>query len=1338
MSEIAVGQYIRLSDGRNAVVRFVGQTHFAVGDWVGIELEDGMGKNDGSVQGERYFDCSPGRGMFVRPTTVTILQQSAPSAAPKSAAAPIRKSSRVSNVGGSSAVARPTSVTDPSMGKRMSLNAPSPSPVPRASRPSSTIRSPTKSPTKQLVTAPSSTATSRTGTPSNTRPPAVGAKARPSISARTSMGPPALPSAGGRRQSSMSAVTTGRTVGGVGKPTGGRMSLAPGQRLTRPPSGRVLSADSASGNETGDRSGITSPLRSDGEQTTSPVRYRTKALEKLTSGNPASAPSKPPASASSSRTPATANSARTTGANNAVSRENEDLKTKLKILERKRAEDRDRLKELEKLQEQRDKFESINKKIESKFQSTVQENVTLRKQLKEAEESLEQIEALQAEHDSIMELATLDREMAEETAEVLKVELEALKQKAEELELEVEILREENTEYSEGMSPEERASAGWLQMERNNERLREALIRLRDITEEQDEENKARIKALEKDLEEFEAVKEQYQIAKEKLLESESRAEDLRQQLDDNLGAEAMIEQLSYEKLQQSEQIQELKAVVEDLEALKEINDELEVNHVQNEREMQEELDFKDNIITEQARRAAEKEDVIGDLEYTLSRFRELVTNLQSDLEDMRASHAVNEAESDQLNSNARLMMDLNQKLHISATKTQIKTIDLELQRMGAQEAQQHLDIVKLFLPETFDVDKDSVLALLRFTRLSFKATLLHGFIKERVGQAHAGHEDDVFAGCDVLDKLTWVSSMCDRFVNAISHCSLEEFARYQAALYELEPVERALNNWVEGLKRDELKEKQCAGELQRSIALMSHLGEVHISEGLESFADEVHMKTMLMQSYLDSAATAFGITKDMVQRVIPANGEEDELAQHFSRRIEAVVTQTRSAKVVVSKAVRSLEDLRARSLALAPESLDVFEQCESACRELGGMSRSIGIDLHKLLTVEGREEPFTYPEVQSTVHQTVMTGFSSAESDLFSTYLSKIRTLTSQVNDLAAACGDLSQTQEFERSPAPWILRAQELKALKVVPVDAEEELRQLKDHYSQARREIALRDENLSTATLRIETLEARMRDANAKAARISDLEAQIVEAQDKIDTLKKDIEQQDREAKTLEADRDKWKKIAGDSRAYGDAASSAGAKAGQERAVATAREMDALKNEIANLQAAVRYLREDNRRARLTEQARHEWLAEPLTKPMPVTEQRKGLVAAEGKAALTELLEMATSAKVFDLNTLPKDRLTWRPAKVTPQYHAAKQAEDFAAWKSWQTSIIQKTHVIMGQEQGRRQHIDHSKMRKAAARLQIRLPSIMDGKPIQGDGNEVQIAGSREWEGLQGRFS
>lgn len=71
--DLQVGQNVELSDGRPAVVRFVGSTTFSpTGIWVGVELEDHSGKNDGSVQGERYFDCEQGKGVFVRPTAITM------------------------------------------------------------------------------------------------------------------------------------------------------------------------------------------------------------------------------------------------------------------------------------------------------------------------------------------------------------------------------------------------------------------------------------------------------------------------------------------------------------------------------------------------------------------------------------------------------------------------------------------------------------------------------------------------------------------------------------------------------------------------------------------------------------------------------------------------------------------------------------------------------------------------------------------------------------------------------------------------------------------------------------------------------------------------------------------------------------------------------------------------------------------------------------------------------------------------------------------------------------------------------------------------------------------
>ncbi|CAJ1355324.1 unnamed protein product [Effrenium voratum] len=57
-------------------VRFCGETFFAPGRWLGLELDEAEGKNDGVVQSCRYFSCPAQHGLFVRPQAVQSFRRS--------------------------------------------------------------------------------------------------------------------------------------------------------------------------------------------------------------------------------------------------------------------------------------------------------------------------------------------------------------------------------------------------------------------------------------------------------------------------------------------------------------------------------------------------------------------------------------------------------------------------------------------------------------------------------------------------------------------------------------------------------------------------------------------------------------------------------------------------------------------------------------------------------------------------------------------------------------------------------------------------------------------------------------------------------------------------------------------------------------------------------------------------------------------------------------------------------------------------------------------------------------------------------------------------------------
>lgn len=67
INDLKIGDRVIISSGQGSklgVLRYRGATQFAPGEWCGIELDDPLGKNNGIVEGIKYFECEDKFGLF--------------------------------------------------------------------------------------------------------------------------------------------------------------------------------------------------------------------------------------------------------------------------------------------------------------------------------------------------------------------------------------------------------------------------------------------------------------------------------------------------------------------------------------------------------------------------------------------------------------------------------------------------------------------------------------------------------------------------------------------------------------------------------------------------------------------------------------------------------------------------------------------------------------------------------------------------------------------------------------------------------------------------------------------------------------------------------------------------------------------------------------------------------------------------------------------------------------------------------------------------------------------------------------------------------------------------
>uniref|UniRef100_A0A8B9RQX8 Dynein associated protein domain-containing protein n=1 Tax=Accipiter nisus TaxID=211598 RepID=A0A8B9RQX8_9AVES len=498
---------------------------------------------------------------------------------------------------------------------------------------------------------------------------------------------------------------------------------------------------------------------------------------------------------------------------------------------------------------------------------------------KDALEAKERYMEEMADTADAIEMATLDKEMAEERAESLQQEVDSLKEKVEYLTMDLEILKHEIEEKgSDGAA----SSYQVKQLEEQNARLKEALVRMRDLSASEKQEHVKLQKQMEKKNTELESLRQQREKLQEEVKQAEKMVDELKEQVDAALGAEEMVETLTERNLDLEEKVRELRETVGDLEAMNEMNDELQENARETELELREQLDMASARVREAEKRVEAAQETVADYQQTIKKYRKLTARLQDMNRELMSQQ---EASAEKQQQPPPEMFDF--KIKFAETKAHAKAIEMELRQMEVQQANRHVSLLTSFMPDSFlrhGGDHDCILVLLLIPRLICKAELiskqaqekfdLNENCAERTGLRGAPGEQLSFAA-GLVYSLSLLQATLHKYEQALNKCSVEVYKKVGMLYPEMSVHERSLDFLIELLHKDQLDETVNVEPLTKAIKYYQHLYSIHLADQAEDCTMQLADHIKFTQSALD----CMGVEVCRLRSFLQAGQEASDLA---------------------------------------------------------------------------------------------------------------------------------------------------------------------------------------------------------------------------------------------------------------------------------------------------------------------------------------------------------------------------------------------------------------------------------------------------------------------------
>ncbi|KAM8833692.1 dynactin subunit 1 isoform 3-T5 [Synchiropus picturatus] len=1001
---VKVGSLVEvIGKGQCGTVAYIGTTSFASGKWVGVILDEPKGKNDGTVQGKRYFTCEENHGIFVRQSQIQLVDDGADTTSPET---PEPNANKVPK----------REITETSKSSKL-----------RGLKPKKVLH------------------VSLTSTPT------------------------------ARKQAS-------RPTSGKGPQSGSASASA----------GEMSSSEASTPAQTPLAAPVIPTLHSPG---TPPVPVPSKEEEALRA-------------------------------------QVKDLDEKLETLKMKRTEDKAKLKELEKHKIQLEQLQEWKSKMQEQQAELQKQLKEAKREAKEAQEAKERYMEEMSDTADAIEMATLDKEMAEERAESLQLEVDSLKERVEELTMDLEILKHEIEEKgSDGAA----SSYHVRQLEEQNSRLKEALVRMRDLSASEKQEHVKLQKQMEKKNMELDAFRGQKEKLQEEMSASEKTIDELKEQVDAALGAEEMVETLTERNLDLEEKVREMRETVSDLEAINEMNDELQENARETELELREMLDLGAARVREAEKRVEAAQETVADYQQTIQKYRELTAHLQEVNRDLTSQQ---EASAEQLQQPPAEMFDF--KIKFAETKAYAKAIEMELRKMEVAQANRHVSLLTAFMPESFlrhGGDHDCILVLLLIPRLVCKAELISKQAQEkfdlnencvqRTGLRGSVGEQLSFAG-GLVYSLSLLQATLHKYEQALAQCSVEVYKKIGALYPEMSVHERSLDFLIDLLHKDQLDETVNVEPLTKAIKYYQHLYSIHLADQSEDSTVQLADHIRFTQSALDCMAVEVG----RLRAFLHAGQEKSDLAV----LLKDLETSCSDIRQFCKKIRRRMPGTDApgipAALTFGQQVSDTLSDCRKHLTWVVAVLQEVAAAGAQMMAPLGEQEGLSAVKLEDVAFKAGEQIYGSQGTNPSECLRQSCSIVIATMNKMATAMqeGEYDSEKPQNKNLPPVDLRAA---ALRAEITDAEGLGMKLEDRETvikELKKSLKIKGEELSEANVRLSLLEKKLdsssRDADERVEKIQTrldetttlLKKKEKEFEETMDALQADIDQLESEKAEL----------------------------------------------------------------------------------------------------------------------------------------------------------------------------------------------------------------------------